>query len=332
MHILVTGATGFLGSRLVERLITLPEVDRITATGRTLKRQATHHHGKLTYQLGDLAEANFVASLFKDPPTAVVNCASLSSPWGALEEFMRANVQSQRHLISHAEEAGVDRYVYVSTPSLYVTGKGRQNIRESEPLPQQFANHYALTKRLAEELLHASKLCFVTLRPRALVGRGDTVIMPRIIRSYNEGRLKRIGDGNPIVDLTGVTNVVESIWLSLKAPEAACSTEYNITGGDSVPLWEALSYVLNALGYVPPTKRVPYRLAYTVASLLEWKARTFGGKEPVFTRYTIGTLAHDMTLNIDKAKKHLNYHPIQSTYEAIDEFIAWHQQNTHEAR
>lgn len=326
MQLLVTGATGFLGYRTLEYLLQQPGVDSILATGRTLKPTHTHQHPKLRYQLGDLSDSAFVASLFEKPITHVVNCASLSSPWGAYQAFYRANCLSQQYLIQHSERNGVQKFVYISSPSVYFTGTDRLQISEDEALPKKFVNAYAATKHEAEQLLTTSRLAFITLRPRALIGRGDTVIMPRLIRSQREGKLKTIGKGDTLADLTHVANVAHAIWLALQAPPAAIRQVYNISNGEPVMLWTYIEKVLQELSLNLPKQKVPERVAYIAAQLMEWSAQLRpGSKEPALTTYSIGTLTKSMTLDISKAQKLLGYSPQYSIQEGLDEFIAWYK-------
>ncbi|GAB4427974.1 MAG: NAD(P)-dependent oxidoreductase [Bacteroidia bacterium] len=321
----MTGATGFLGSRLVERLCTLPGVARITAAGRSLKPYATIHDPRVQYRLGALEDRDYVASLFaQNPPTALVNCAALSSPWGRYQDFYDANVRSQAHLIAEAQRHDLRRFVYVSTPSLYFDYRHRHGIRESDPLPHRLVNAYAETKRQAEQLLEASDLSWVAIRPRALVGRGDTVIMPRLLRAHHEGRLRIIGTGHNRVDLTPVANVVDAIICGLQAPETACGSIYNIANGDPVSLWETIAQTLERLGLEPPRRRVPAAVAIAAAGVMEWYARTWqGGAEPTLTRYSVGTLACDFSMDIGQARAALGYVPRMTVAEAIDEFVSW---------
>ncbi len=331
--ILVTGATGFLGSRTVERLVQAYPQHTVIAAGRTIKAHAYIDHPRVHYQLGDLADPAYVAAIFqRQPIQAVVNCAALSSPWGRDEDFYRANVRSQQHLIEQAQQTGVNRFVFISTPSLYFNYRDRLNIRESDPLPPKFVNAYARTKREAEILLEQSGLSYIALRPRALIGRGDTVIMPRLIRAYEEGRLKIIGSGQNRVDLTPVSNVVDAILLGLEAPESACGRPYNITQAEPVLLWPHIHSVLTQLGFEPSAQKVPFWLVHTVAGLMELYAKSLGGgKEPTLTRYSVGTLARHFHMDITQAQTRLDYQPRQSVAEAITEFVTWYQSLEYDA-
>ena len=328
MNILLTGSTGFLGFRTLERLVQLPQVNLIVATGRFLRASRKITNAKVNYVLGDLEDSSFVNSLLKNIDV-VINTASLSSPWGTKDAYYRSNVVTQKNIINAAKKNGVGKIIYISTPSMYYNGNERLLVKESEPLPKSFVNNYSKTKREAEILLQQSNLDYIIIRPRAIIGRGDTVIMPRLINAHSKGKLKIIGNGDNFVDLTSVENVVESIVLSIFAPKKALNQTYNITDGKPVVLWEAINNVLKGIGKKQITEKVSFNTAYIVASILEIASKLYSKKEPALTKYSVGVLSKSFTLDISKAKDLLNYKPIISTDNSIEDFINWYK-NTYE--
>ncbi len=319
MKILVTGATGFLGSRIIEQFATLEGVEKIVAAGRSIKPIHEVRHAKIEYILGDLSDEKYVETIVKKVDK-VVNCASLSAPFGTFEMFKKANIDTQKVLIKVCECFDIQRFIYISTPSLYNNYEDRFDVKESDALPQKLVNNYAFTKLEAEKLLQKSNLSHVILRPRALIGRGDTVIMPRLITAYKAGRLRIIGDGKNIVDLTAVSNVVDAVWLALNTEEVNCGEVYNITNGEPVNLWNNIRYVLQGLNFELSDKKIAYKTAMRVATLLEFIAR-FTQKEPTLMQYSVCTLAKSLTMDISKAKEKLGYEPKMNTKTAIDEFV-----------
>lgn len=326
MRILITGATGFLGSRTLEFFHKKEEFLEIVATGRKFSQHPKLEHPKVHYLLGDLEDLSFVDSLFSKKLDLIINCASLSSPWGSYSEFYSANILSQKNLLQKAKEKGVKKFIYISSPSVYFNYKDQISIEEIDSKPQKAVNHYAKTKLEAEKMLQNSGLNFIILRPRALIGRGDTVIMPRLIRSYKEGRLKIIGKGNNQVDLTSVYNMVNSIYLSAKAKESSWNEDYNISNGKPMSLWVAINSVLEHLGFERIKAKMPYGFLMIIAQIMEWNALFIRkSTEPVLTKYSVGTLAKSFSFSIEKAKKKLGYIPQQSTDEAILEFVEWYK-------
>lgn len=321
-QILVTGATGFLGSRTVERLSVMPGLS-IRATGRKLKTNNQVKADNVHYMLGDLNDSDFVSQLV-DGVDYIVHAAALSSPWGSKDDFWQSNVNPTKLLLEAATREEVKRFVFISTPSMYFEMKSLFGLKESNSLPRPI-NQYAASKREAERLIRAATVPYVILRPRALIGRGDTVILPRILRAHKEARLRQMGNGKNKVDVTPVVNVVDAIILGLEAQGKALNETYNISNGNPEALWPMLKTLLDNLSLPPLTKSIPIPLILTVARLMEWHARWFNGnQEPTLTVYGVGTMTMNFSMDISKAQNLLGYTPRQSVEEALDDFIEWH--------
>ena len=116
-RILITGASGFLGFRTIEYLVEQSDF-HIIAAARTRRDERMIISDRVQYFFGDLTDTNYVQSLFKTPIFAVVNCASLSAPWGQNSNFRTANLTTQEKLIDASLKAKVNRFIYISTPSI----------------------------------------------------------------------------------------------------------------------------------------------------------------------------------------------------------------------
>jgi nucleoside-diphosphate-sugar epimerase len=322
MKLLITGATGFLGYRTIEYLLTESDF-HIIAAART-KRPERHFKSKrIEYHFGDLGNEDYVKELFVSGPKMIINCASLSSPWGKKYLFIRENIDTQKLLIKYATKEDDIRFIYVSSPSIFVNHRHRINITEKSPLYRP-VNAYSWSKKVAENMLKSSGLSYVILRPRALVGRGDTIIFPRLIRAHKNGKLKRMGNGSNICDLTGVKNMAHAIYCSIiTKKKEALNEDYNITNDEPVVLWNTIDEVLQSLKYEKVQGEIPITIAYSIARILEKISRIGTQKEPALLIYSVSTLARSMTFDISKAKKYLSYNPIMSTDDAIQEFIQW---------
>ena len=324
MKIVITGATGFLGGRLLERLSEDgPSNVELIAVGRTLKPGNVIEQDCVRYELGNLEDASFVHDVLRGADK-VVHAAALSAQMGPPGAFERANVTVTQNVVNACLQHGIERLVLISSPSVYFQLKDLPNLQESDPLPPPI-NVYARTKREAEQVVQDSGVPHVILRPRALIGRGDTVILPRVIRAHQEGRLRRMGTGQNKVDLTPVSNVVDAILLSLDAKGDALNQVYNISNGAPIPLWPLLDDVFDRLGFEPVNKHISMHVAKWIARTLEWHAKWLNGhKEPALTVYGIGTLTKTFAMDISKARNLLGYEPRQSVQEALEEFLHWH--------
>jgi 2-alkyl-3-oxoalkanoate reductase len=318
--ILVTGATGFTGSTILRFLSEKYGKDQVIGCGRNVKR--IHELSTEGYTLFDLDLENLEDVIEKCKGfTRIVHCAALSSPWGSYKQFYTANVLATKNLLQLNQ---LKQFVYISTPSIYFNFSHRFNVKELDPLPSKFVNNYAKTKWMAEQdVLQTEKENFVkvVLRPRAILGAGDTTIMPRVIHAYQEGKLKIIGDGGNVADFTSVKNLAFATWLALEKGASVDKGVFNITDDNPMKLWPLLENTLQQLGYNKPLRKIGYGLVYRVAGLVEGYHRLFSSKEPAITKYGIAVLNFSLTLNIDNAKNKLNYKPIISTEESIQEFI-----------
>jgi nucleoside-diphosphate-sugar epimerase len=323
--ILITGAAGFLGGRAAKYFGNQVEYKVITTSRRALKKEELEANS-CTFIQGDLEEYSFCEKLTNEVDI-IIHCAALSSPFGFYEHFYASNVVATENLLKAGKKNGVKQFIFISTPSIYFTYKDRFNIKESDPLPEKMVNDYAITKLMAEKMvLDSNEANFKTLalRPRAIIGAEDTVIFPRMLEAYHQGKLKIVGDGKNVCDFTCVRNVIHAMECAINAPENAYGEAYNISDGNPSELWPSIQYTLKELGLTPPSKKVPVGIALFAAGIIEFIAKNLqGGKEPAMTKYGIGILSKSMTMDISKARELLKYQPIMTTKEGIKEFTEW---------
>ncbi len=131
-----------------------------------------------------------------------------------------------------------------------------------------------------------------------------------MLAALRQNRLRIIGRGDNSQDLTYIDNVVDALLLCWQAPATTLGKKYNISNGEPVLIWAKLAELCAQLGYPFPTRRIPFRLAFGLAALLE-TAHTWLGlrREPLLTRYAVSLLAKNMTLDISAARRDLGYVP-----------------------
>ena len=330
-RVLVTGATGFLGGALCQRLHRLGF--SVTATGRDAARGAALGGG-IRFVAADLADGDAAAALCAGQDY-VVHCAALASPWGRYQDFHRANVVATRNIASASRRAGVRRMVHVSSPSIYMDHRDRVSVREDEPLPETPLSFYAATKRLAEDEIdraHGDGLPVITIRPQGIFGPGDRVIFPRLIRVARRGWFPVIGHGRNLIDITYIDNVVDALLLCLSSPPASLGRKYNISNGDPISNYELLDRVFTAVGVRYRRVRVPFGFAYRAAGALEAVDRALPGeREPTLTRYAVCVLGKSRTLDLSAARTDLGYQPRVGIADGIDRFVTWWKEQDHVA-
>lgn len=323
MKTLVTGATGFLGGALTRRLHSIGR--DVIALGRNPEKLNQLEDDGIQTVRADISKKDEVTASFSDVEL-VFHCAALPSPWGGFEKFYQANVIGTRNVVQACLENKVKRLVYVSTPSLYFDYSSRMGVKENDPLPEPIS-HYAHTKRLAEEEIDkgfANGLAVVSIRPRALFGEGDTVIFPRLLSRLKTGRLPILGDGENIVDLTYIQNVVDALLLCAKSPASTLGKKYNISNGEPVKIWALVNRICDELGFPHPSLKISRNAAHYVGGTFEFLYSLIPySPEPPLTRMSVSMLSNSNTLDISAAKAELGYQPKVLVEEGVQRFLKW---------
>ncbi len=324
MNVLVTGGGGFLGGYIVTGL--LERGWEVAVFGRSA-RPDLEKKGVRIFR-GDLSDPEQVLEACKGFE-AVFHVAAQTGVWGGWESFYRPNVDGTQNVINACREQGVRNLVYTSTPSVVFTGEALRAADETQPYGDNWLCNYAHTKSIAEhEVLEADDpdgLRTVALRPHLIWGVGDPHLVPRIIEQAKKGRLRIVGDGDNLVDITHVANAASAHLLALDALERGVGSgkAYFISQGEPVRLWDWINDLLGRLGIPQVDNKISLNKAYAAGAVLEgiWKVLHLKGEPPI-TRFVAVELAKDHYFNIEAARRDLGYEPTVSTEAGLVELVA----------
>lgn len=322
MKLLVTGGGGFVGRAIVRRL--LARGDAVRSFGRS--PQADLEAAGVEVVCGDLANAADVRGAVAGVD-AVFHVAAKAGVWGSWESYHRPNVVGTRNVVTACQAAGVGRLVYTSTPSVVFNGKPIRGGGPEMPYGQNWLCHYAPTKAIAEKealAANGAALKVVALRPHLIFGPRDPHLLPRVLQSIEAGRLKIVGDGQNRVDVSYVEDVAAAHLNALEAlASGSCAGKaYFLSQGDPVSLWSWLNQVLEGLGRLPLTKRIPLPVAYAAGALAEtvWTLTRKAGEPPI-TRFVAVELAKDHYFDLGPTRRDLGYAPAFSMDSALENTI-----------
>ena len=317
---IVTGGGGFVGKALIKALV--DEGAKVRSVARS-DYPSLRELGAETFQHDLSSDDRFPDGLLQDV-SGVFHTAAHVKMWGKYEDFHRTNVLGTRKLLEAASSCGIKRFVYTSSPSVIANGADLQGVDESIPYPDHFEAFYPQTKAEAEqEVLLANCEDFFTcsLRPHLIYGPGDTNLIPTVMKRAKSKKLKRIGDGENIVDFTYIDDCVQAhikAMVALTQNPDSRGLAYFISQGDPYPLWQWIDEVL-AYNELPPIKsRVSFRTALRAASIFEAVTKMFPFLgEPRFTRFLVSEMATDHYFDISRAKKLLGYEPTVTVLEGL---------------
>lgn len=315
MMILVTGADGFVGSALCDRLRS--EELAVRSVVRKLKPRSDND---LNVAIGDISAGTDWALALKDV-THVVHLAARvhvmndGSP-DALAEFRRMNVAGTLNLARQAAAAGVRRFVFLS--SIKVNGETTPFKRpfSSDDLPGP-EDPYGISKHEAEQGLRQIKaetgMEVVVLRPPLVYGPGVKGNFLRLMQAIDKRRPLPLGAIQNQRSLIYLGNLVDAIRLCLTHPKAAGET-FLVSDGDDVSTPDLVRRIAAAL------ERLPFLLPVPV-SWMRWAGRVLG-KQAAVDRL-LGSLYVDIT----PLREELGWTPPYTMQEGLEATAQWYRKN-----
>ena len=312
----VTGGSGFIGGRLIERLrregLDVRALARSDASAEAVAARGAEPVRGDVNDVDAMRAGAQGAELF-------FHAAAKVEDWGDPKEFDRINVVGTRDALDAAADAGVRRFVHVGTEAAVLAGRPLLNATELVPLRPDSPVLYCSTKAKAEQAVRAADregFETVVVRPRFVWGKGDTTLLPTMVEMVRSGRFRWIGGGTHRTSTTHVDNTVEGLWLG--ATRGRAGGVYFVTDGEPVVFREFVSRLLETQGVEPPAKSVPLGVAKAMAGGIE-RVYARRGAQPPLTRFAVWASGLDCTIDISRARSELKYEPVVSIDDGLAE-------------
>lgn len=291
----VTGGSGFVGGRLVERLVA--EGDAVRALARS--EASAERVAELGAEpvRGDIGDRASLAAAATGAEVAFHLAAQLGE-WGPWSEFEQGNVEGTRNVLAACAEAGVRRFVHCGTEAALMAGEPLVGVDETAPLRPDSRAPYPATKARAE-----------------LEGRGAN---RDGFETVEAGKWAWVGGGANVTDTAHVDNVVEGLLLA--AAKGRPGEAYFVTDGEPVVFREFVTALLQTQGVEPPSRSLPAWSAAPLARVCEaaWRLLPLPG-EPPMTTFRSWLLTQECTIDISKARTELGYTPIVTHEQGLAE-------------
>lgn len=255
-RVLVTGAGGFIGSHLAERLVEAGARVRVLVRyhveGGIGRLDGSPYLGAVEVVSGDVGDPYIVRRAAEDTDI-IFHLAALSSVPHSLQAphlYMQVNTGGTLNILQAARAVGVARLVYVSSGAVYGPAQALP-IDETHPLHAR--SPYTATKiaaeKLAESFYHSYGLPVVVLRPFNIFGPRQSMraVVPTIVAQCLEGDTVRLGNIHPTRDMNYVSNAVDAFIKAAKAPEAV-GRVINVCSGEETGIGDLARLVARLVG------------------------------------------------------------------------------------
>jgi dTDP-glucose 4,6-dehydratase len=243
-RVLVTGAGGFIGSHLAERLVQLGATTRAMVHYNALGTRGWLDQSTMAADMeivaGDITDRDSVAGALRDVDTVFHLAALIGIPYSyhAPASYVRTNIEGTLNVLQGARERGVRRVVHTSTSEVYGTAK-YVPIDEKHPLQGQ--SPYSATKIGADKLAESFHLAFgvpvVTVRPFNTYGprQSARAVIPSIVTQLLAGSRVKLGNLTPSRDLNFVSDTAEGFLCAALSEEAVGQT-FNLGTGREISI------------------------------------------------------------------------------------------------
>lgn len=312
--ILVTGGSGFLGINLVRKLL-----ERGAGRIRTLDIAPFDYPEKSSVDPveGDIRKPDEVRRALQGVDWVVHTAAAL--PLYKPEEIRATEVAGTRNLLEAASEAGVKRFVHISSTAVY-------GIPDHHPLyeddPLDGVGPYGQAKIEAEALcaeFRAKGLCVPVLRPKSFVGPERLGVFAMLYDwAYTGHNFPMIGSGRNRYQLLDVEDLCDAICRCLTLPPETVNDVFNIGAAEFATMREDYQAVLDEAGHGKKILGFPARPVILALRLLEWLHLS-----PLY-KWVYETACEDSFVSIEKARTRLGFQPRFSNRDALLRNYRWY--------
>ncbi|MEW6379720.1 MAG: NAD-dependent epimerase/dehydratase family protein [bacterium] len=324
-RVLITGASGFLGTHLARRLVR--EGYPVRALVRKLSPLGELRNLGLEVFFGDIRDEDSLRTAIRG--VEMIVHAAADTTGGAVDAAMETTVKGTRNVLRLAQEEAVRKVIYISSLSVY--GYTRlptcRPIREDDALEADPQNRGAYTytkleaEKIVQQFIRETRLPIVILRPGTIYGPGGPVLTPMIGYALPKNVILAIGRKGFELPLVYIDNLLDAIVLSLEKENAAGKV-YNIVDEEQVSKHVYIQRYLHKKGVHGHVVYLPYPLVYSLTFGLEFVSRIMH-KDPFLTRYRLAASSKSCRFDISRARQDLGWCSRIPAREGLENTLSW---------
>jgi len=308
MKIAITGATGFVGAHLVRHFSA--QGMKVIALGRqanppkALKKFASWEQVDISKEFPNI-EADIL-----------VHAAGLASDKGSYHEFYESNTRGTQKIF---EAFSGEHFIYISSASVYPTSG--KILNESDTADFDTLSNYGKSKILAEQYLKEnadSKKRVTALRPRAIYGTNDRVLLPKILGLFKNHKIVVPGKMNIEISMTHISNLIQAVEKT-KENQSKHFEIYNVVDGQTYMLRKVVKTLIDTMFKTDaPVKELPLGLVSFLCNITDTCRIPF----PI-TKQSLDYISKPCILDYSKIREDLGYKPNTDFYQELGRLHCW---------
>jgi nucleoside-diphosphate-sugar epimerase len=323
VRIALTGASGYTGGHVLERLLARGDsVKALVREGSVQPALTTHRVEIVRGVLGSAGDAQRLVQ----GCDAVVHVAAVYRTAGHPDSYYReVNVDGTRVLLEAAFAAGVRRFVHTSTVGVHGDVKSSPADENAPFAPSDiYQETKAEAEMMAREFGRIRGMEVTVVRPGAIYGPGEHRLL-KIFKSIARGRYAVVGPGTAHYHLVYIDDLVNGFLLALDRPEAA-GQAFIIAGPRSISQDDLARQVARATGGSVWPVHIPAWPIQRLGDVVEAVCVPLGLEPPIHRR-RVDFWVKNRSFSIEKARRLLGYAPGVDVTEGIDRTARWYREN-----
>jgi len=323
LRALVTGANGFVGSHLVEGL--LSKGYQVICLVRKTSNLRWLSGLNVEYAYADISEKESLKNVLKDVDF-VFHAAGLTKA-KSREEYFKANYQGTKNLLEVCVENNpqIKKFIYISSQA--AVGPGENKLPLDETSPCNPITDYGKSKLIGEKIVleYSSRLPVTIIRPPAVYGPKDPDILG-FFKVANKGLKTLFGKGESYFSLCYIEDLIDGTILAAESSKAIGQIYF--IADDQIYSWrEAFQIISKVLNKKTITLRIPKAFLYIIAFVSENIARLFG-KSTAINMQKIKEITQRYWLcDVSKARRELGFSPQYNLEEGAKKTVRWYKEN-----
>ncbi len=326
MKIFVTGATGFIGSQLVKKLV--EKNYQVIVLVRKKEDIEKFDSNRVKVIVGDIASPQtFIKHVYK--VDTLVHLAAKRANWGLKEDFLKINIESIKNLFNKKFKP---KHIII-TSSVYVFGKNNR-LPLNEQSSRKASDVYGTSKIKAEDLtshlFQKYQIPYTIIRPAIVYGPEDNGLgmIIKMIKLVKKGKFPIIGSGENTLHLIYIEDLVEGYIKAIE--KGGKNRTYILASATPVTLDNLVKFIKRELNVEYDTKTLP-RLPLEIAAFFIETFYKIGFRilpdifktEPPISLIKIRTIADNYLYDISKAKKELGFYPRTDYKIGMKKTVKW---------
>ncbi|MFX0207513.1 MAG: NAD-dependent epimerase/dehydratase family protein [Candidatus Hodarchaeota archaeon] len=328
MMIFITGATGFIGSHIVDHIAkTQRDLSQVTLLVRDPKKVVEYEQLGAKIFCGDITDVkSCIIAISSSLPDVVIHSAALTSDWAPFHELVAVNVLGTQNIVNAIKKIKSPPFLlYLSSSGVYGRIKHPETtyIREDTPLNPKanYQKSKAIAERHIRKEIAQGTLKATILRPPNVIGPRDFTQFYKIYQAVKTGKFPLISGGKAIQTWVDVEDLVRTIFLIIKKQDIAVGQIYNVKSFE-ITIRDFYDQIATKINILRQPKSYSFRTAYFAAFLSETVAK-FRRKSSTLNRYRVIKFSKDRRIDDSKIRRELGYVPQVDATLSFDKVITW---------